>query len=154
MTSEGLNGRYWEDKNEYKYYIRYEPFVDDSGSPYGSYDTVSYYYYGNNRQKPKPDSGEYIYAGEITYKNSNIKFYKLPRVSIDEFVSYLKNTKQEQFKNISNINGEIGILCSTSNETPDCIVSGGRRRKTRRKKTIRRKFKSRKVTRNRSKNRK
>ena len=153
MTSAGLNGPYWQEKNDYKHNIKYKPFVDESGSPYGSYDDVSYYYYGNNRRKPEPGSIEYEYIGKILYKNSNITFYILPRENIDEFVSYLKNTGNEQFKNISNINGKIGIRCSTSSQAPGCLMSGGRR-KTRRKKTIRRKLKSRKVRRNRSKNRK
>jgi hypothetical protein len=152
MTSAGLNGRYWNPIEGMKYYTVNDTPFDNQGFPLMNNANTDYYYYGNSREIPGPDSGNYKHVGTVYYKMNVYKFYILRGKSIDDFFRELK--KISQFKNLELIDGQMGIPCSTSSQAPGCLMSGGRRKKTRRKKTIRRKLKSRKVTRNKCKNRK
>ena len=104
------------------------PGYNEEGQHSQIYDKVIYGYYGNNRDGK--DAKYEKFVGSI--ERGSIQFYMADGENIHNFIDALKKLNPERYGNIEIFDdGNIGIRCS--GKQGDCAVSGGRRKRSSKK---------------------
>ena len=104
------------------------PGYNEEGQHSQIYDTLIFGYYGNNRHGKDAEYEKFV--GSI--ERGSIQFYMADGENIHNFIDALKKLNPERYGNIEIFdNGNIGIRCS--GKQGDCAVSGGRRKRSSKK---------------------
>jgi hypothetical protein len=113
---------------EYRMIKVNQPGYNEEGQHSQIYDTLIFGYYGNNMDGKDAEYKKFV--GSI--ERGSIQFYMADGENIRNFVDALKTLNPERYGKIELFdNGEIGIRCSDSKQ--DCAVSGGRRKRSSKK---------------------
>jgi hypothetical protein len=112
---------------EYRMIKINKPGYNEEGQHSQIYDRLIFRYYGD--AKNAKEYGKFV--GSI--ERGSIQFYMANGENIHDFIDALKTLNPERYGKIELFdNGEIGIRCSDSKQG-DCAVSGGRRKRSSKK---------------------